>query len=78
MVSEWEHKLLDQRFGEPPVDVLIINDGVKLFMIKYERYNNFIYNESIKDYVFNYTPSIEFITMHNYLTRKNKHAMFMV
>ncbi len=77
MVSEWQHKVLDQRFGEPPVDVLMMNDGVKIVIVKYERCHNFVYNDSLKDYVFNYTPSIEFITTQNYLLRNNRHAMVM-
>lgn len=75
MVSEWEHKLLDQRFGEPPIDVLILNDGDKIIMVKYERYANFVYNDRIKDYVRNYSPAIEYLTTYNYLLRNNSHAM---
>jgi hypothetical protein len=77
MVLEWEHKLLDQRFGEPPIDILVLNDGNKIIMVKYERYANFVYNDRIKDYVHNYTPAIEYLTTYNYLMRNNKHALFM-
>lgn len=78
MVSEWEHKILDQRFGEPPIDVLILNDGDKIIMVKYERYTNFVYNDRIRDYVCNYTPAIEYLTTYNYLLRNNSHAMVTV
>lgn len=73
MVAEWDHIVVDQRFGEPPADILLINDGVSsIKMIQYERFHNFCYNDMIRDYVFKFTPSIEFLTTINYLNRNNK------
>lgn len=76
MISEWNYKLISGKFGLPPIDVLTINDGTKIYIVKYERNQNFCYHEKIKDYVFSYTPDIEFLTLFNYLKRVRNHTRF--
>jgi hypothetical protein len=78
MITEWEHKIIDQNLGEPPADILMLNNGVSMIIIKYERFHNFVYNEMLRDYVFKYTPSIEFLTTKNYLLRNRKHCKITV
>jgi hypothetical protein len=74
MISEWEYFVVDQRFGEPPVDVLIINNGYKLTLYKFQRFGSFCYHEKMRDYIFKYSPSFEFLTIFNYLIRNKSHC----
>jgi hypothetical protein len=70
MIEEWWHSVIDQEKGEPPADVLILQDINSNIAILYERHHSFCYNNDIKDYVVKFLPSYQFLVVHSYLRRK--------
>ena len=70
MIEEWCHSVIDQQKGEPPADLLILQDINTNIAVLYERHHSFCYNDSIKDYVVKFVPSYQFLIVHSYLRRK--------
>lgn len=69
MISQWRYFITDQKYGEPPADVVITVENNKIKYYKFQRNTNFCFHEQLRDYIFKYSPSVEFLVFLNYLKR---------